>query len=51
MYSWIWNRLPGGYAARTAQIFVLLIAVLLLLWYVIYPWASLHLPFDQAALG
>jgi hypothetical protein len=34
-----------------AQVAVLLIAVGLLFWYVIYPWAALHLPFDQAGLG
>jgi hypothetical protein len=51
MYGWIWHRLPGGYAARTVQVLVLLAALGLLLWYVVYPWASLHLPFDQAGLG
>lgn len=48
MYGWIWRRLPGGPTARTLLAIVLLIAVGLLLWYVVYPWASLHVPFDQA---
>jgi hypothetical protein len=51
MYGWIWQRLPGGTAARTAQVVVLLVAVGLALWYLVYPWASLHLPFDQAGVG
>jgi hypothetical protein len=51
MYGWIWNRLPGGYAVRTAQLVVLLAGIGLLFWYVVYPWASLHLPFDQTGLG
>lgn len=51
MYGWIWRHLPGGVMARTMQTAVLLIAIGLLLWYVVYPWASLHLPFDQAGLG
>jgi hypothetical protein len=51
VYGWIWQRLPGGPAARTVQLLVLLIAAVALLWYVVYPWASLHLPFGQAGLG
>lgn len=51
MYGWIWRRLPGGTAARLLQAAVLLIALGLLLWYVVYPWASLHVPFDQAGLA
>jgi hypothetical protein len=51
MYGWIWQRLPGGTAARAVQVVVLLVAVGLVLWYLVYPWASLHLPFDQAGFG
>lgn len=51
MYEWIWQRLPGGRAARLAQAAALVIVVALLLWFVVYPWASIHLPFDQSGLG
>ncbi|HXW88574.1 MAG TPA: hypothetical protein VEJ42_09955 [Streptosporangiaceae bacterium] len=51
MYGWLWRRLPGGPAARLGQIVLLLIAVGVLLWYVVYPWASLHVPFGQSGLG
>jgi hypothetical protein len=51
VYGWLWRRLPGGPAARLAQLVLLIAAVGLLLWYVVYPWASLHLPFDQSGLG
>jgi hypothetical protein len=51
MYGWIWQRLPGGIATRTALLVMLVVAVALLLWYVVYPWASVHVPFDQAGLG
>lgn len=51
MYGWLWRQLPGGPAARLAQLTLLIVMVGLLLWYVIYPWASLHLPFDQSGLG
>jgi hypothetical protein len=50
MYGWIWQRLPGGTAGRTAQVVVLLVAVGLLLWYLVYPWVSLHLSFLQAGV-
>jgi hypothetical protein len=51
MYGWIWHRLPGGTSARLTQFAVLLIVAGLLLWFVIYPWLSIHLPFDQSGLG
>lgn len=51
MYGWIWRRLPGGTAARAAQLALLGLAIALLLWFVVYPWASVYLPFDQSGLG
>ena len=51
MYAWLWHRLPGGRTARLIQSLTLLVAAGLLLWYVVYPWASVHLPLDQAGLG
>jgi hypothetical protein len=51
MYGWIWRRLPGGTATRTAQVIVLLVVVGLVLWYLVYPWAYLQLPIDQAGIG
>jgi hypothetical protein len=51
MYGWIWRRLPGRTGARLTQILVLAIAVGLLLWFVVYPWASIYLPLDQSGLG
>jgi hypothetical protein len=51
MYGWIWQRLPGGTVARVLQIAVLLLLAAGLLWFAIYPWLSIHLPFDQSGLG
>jgi hypothetical protein len=51
MYGWIWRRLPGGPGARSAALALLLCAVAALLWLVVFPWVSLHLPFDQAGIG
>jgi hypothetical protein len=51
MYLWIWARLPGGLGAKTTSMALLAIALLALLWFVVFPWATLHLPIDQAGLG
>jgi hypothetical protein len=51
MYQWIWLRLPGGPRARTVELTLVLAAVAALLWLVVFPWAALHLPVDQAGIG
>ncbi len=51
MYGWLWRRLPGGPGARLFQVALLLLVVGLVLWYVVYPWASLHLPSGQPGPG
>ena len=51
MYRWLWLRLPGGPAARLFQLVVLVVVVGALLWFLVYPWASLHLPVDPSGLG
>jgi hypothetical protein len=51
MYGWIWHRLPGGSGARVAAMVLLAAAFGLLMWYVVYPWAAIHLPLDHSGLG
>jgi hypothetical protein len=51
VYDWLWRRLPGSTGARLAVVAAIVLVIGLLLWYVVYPWASLHLPLDQARLG
>lgn len=51
MYGWIWRRLPGGPGVRSVELTLLLLAVAALLWLVVFPWAALHLPVDQAGIG
>jgi hypothetical protein len=51
MYYWIWHRLPGGTGARVVQMTIIGVLVAALLWFVVYPWASIYLPFDQSGLG
>lgn len=51
MYSWIWHRLPGNLYAKLTESIVLLVAVGALLWYVVFPWATPLLPFDDVQVG
>jgi hypothetical protein len=51
MYRWVWQRLPGGPGTRTVELALVLLAVAALLWLVVFPWASLTLPIDQAGIG
>ena len=51
MYSWIWHKLPGNVLAKLTESLVLLVAVGALLWYVVFPWATPLLPFDDVQVG
>lgn len=51
MYEWIWQRMPGRAGSKAASITLIAMAVLALLWFVVFPWATLHLPIDQAGVG
>jgi hypothetical protein len=45
MYGWIWRHLPGPWPAQTVQALVLVAAVVLLLFTIVFPWAEQSLPF------
>lgn len=47
MYTWIWRRLPGPLAARIAQAVILFLAVVALLFFVVFPWIEPMLPLDD----
>jgi hypothetical protein len=51
MYAWIWRKLPFGLAGKLAGSVVLVAVVGSLLWYVIFPWATPLLPFDDVQVG
>lgn len=50
MYVWIWHHLPGNLAARLAGVLVLFLAVMALLFLVIFPWVEPHLPINQVTV-
>jgi hypothetical protein len=48
MYGWIWRRLPGSALGGKAALMALIVlAVLALLWFLVFPWARVHLPIDN----
>jgi hypothetical protein len=51
MYAWIWRKLPFGLPGKLTGSIVLVAAVTALLWYVIFPWATPLLPFDDVQVG
>jgi hypothetical protein len=51
VYGWIWHKLPGNLYAKLTESIVLLVAVGALLWYVVFPWATPLLPFDDVQVG
>jgi hypothetical protein len=50
MYVWIWRRLPGGWPGKLAGCLALLLAVLALLFFFVFPWAEKHLPFNDVTI-
>jgi hypothetical protein len=51
MYGWIWRRLPGGWPGKLGGSFLLLIGVLALLFYVVFPWIEPRLPFNHVTVS
>ncbi|GGQ46215.1 hypothetical protein [Couchioplanes azureus] len=51
MYAWIWRKLPFGLWGKLTGSLVLVLAVGALLWYVVFPWATPLLPFDDVQVG
>ena len=47
MYSWIWHTLPGRTPMKLLASLVLLLGVLALLFFVVFPIVEVHLPNAQ----
>ena len=50
MYGWIWRHLPGSTAVKALQALVLVLAVVALLLFVVFPWVEPHLPFNDVTV-
>ncbi|MGH3933752.1 MAG: hypothetical protein ACRDS1_02000 [Pseudonocardiaceae bacterium] len=51
MYSWIWRHLPGPLAVRVLQALMLVTAIVMLLFLVVFPWMEPRLPFNEVTTG
>jgi cytoskeletal protein RodZ len=51
MYAWIWRKLPFGLWGKMIGSLGLVVATGALLWYVVFPWATPLLPFDDVQVG
>ena len=47
MYAWIWRRLPFGTPGKVVSSALLILAVVALLWFVIFPAIDPILPFNS----
>lgn len=50
MYGWIWRHLPGTVAVRVIETLFLLLAVVALLLFVVFPWLSQQLPTNEVVV-
>ena len=50
MYSWIWRHLPGPMLLRLALSFALVVAVVGLQFFVVFPAVDPHLPFNHVTV-
>ena len=51
MYVWIWRHLPGPLALRLLLALLLFMAVLALLFYVVFPWVEPLLPWNDVTVN
>ncbi len=51
MYAWIWRKLPFGLWGKLTGSLALVTMVGALFWYVVFPWATPLLPFDDVQVG
>jgi hypothetical protein len=50
MYGWIWRHLPGGTLSKALLATAVVVAVVALLLFVVFPWVEPHLPFNDVTV-
>jgi hypothetical protein len=50
VYAWIWRHLPGNAAVKVLTSLVLIAALVLLLFTVVFPWVDPRLPFNDVTV-
>jgi uncharacterized membrane protein len=51
VYSWIWRSLPGGLPGKLVGSTILVLAVLALLFLVVFPYAEPRLPWNDVTVS
>ena len=51
MYLWIWDRLPGNTLVKSLISAGLILGIVAVLWFWVFPAAEPLLPFDDAQVG
>jgi hypothetical protein len=51
VYGLLWRRLPGPLAVRVATAVLLVLAVLVLLWFVIFPFIDSRYTYSPGTVG
>ena len=50
MYAWIWRKLPGGVPGKVIGSAILILAVVALLFLVVFPYVDPRLPFSDVTV-
>ncbi|SDM10351.1 hypothetical protein SAMN05421869_13631 [Nonomuraea jiangxiensis] len=50
MYAWLWRKLPGSLPIRVLTAAVLVIAVVAVLWYAVFPLFEPMVPVDEVTV-
>jgi hypothetical protein len=50
MYPWLWNKLPGSTPIKLLEALGLFLAVVALLFTVVFPWLEPRLPFNDVTV-
>ena len=51
MFEWIWRHLPGPAWLRALILGGALVAILIVLFLIVFPWLSPRLPFTDTTIG
>lgn len=50
MYGWIWQTLPGSWKVKLPIIIGLVLLILALLFFVVFPWIETNLPMNDVVV-
>ncbi|HET6709293.1 MULTISPECIES: hypothetical protein [Amycolatopsis] len=51
MYAWLWRKFPGPFAVKLTIAVVLVLGVIALLMFVVFPWLEPRLWFNEVAVN